>query len=365
MSGGTVTRLAVAAPILVVGAAIALLEGMGGRPGDGSLLMTLTFWTMLVQGCVALAAIGEVAKGLWLIPIKRDLYATYPLLLLLALLYLVMGTRMEIYAWTGHPTAWLNVQFFIIRNVALMLLLFWVARLLAQAAMKGSPAKNTYAVVYLALWVTSQSLIAFDWIMSLEYPWISTLFGGYFFVQSLLMGLIVSVYIIFFRTRRGANHLKETLRDCGKMILSFCFMWGGFFFAQYLVIWYGNIPEEVAYVLKRVDSAPYWGLSRAVLLMMFVIPFGALLSRALKTHRLGMVTVSSIVLAGMALHLLVLIRPVVPIELPRVAVASALMAALLAFLIWRRDSFIPQQVTGEAVGGAGEAAGDLASAHDR
>jgi hypothetical protein len=328
--------------------------------------MTLTFWAMLVQGCVALAAIGEVAKGLWLIPIKRELLSTYPLLLLLPLLYLVMGTRMNIYAWTEHPTVWLNVQFFMIRHVVLMLLIFWVARLLAHAVMKGSPAKNTYAVIYLALWVTSQSLIAFDWIMSLEYPWISTLLGGYFFVQSLLMGLIVSVFIIFFRKRAGAANLTETLRDCGKMILSFCFMWGGFFFAQYLVIWYGNIPEEVAYVLKRVDPAPYWGLSRAVLLMMFVIPFVSLLSRPLKTNPRGMITVSAIVLGGIAVHLFVFIAPVVPVALLRVVAASVLMTALVVTLIINRDSFMPQLVTGTAEQReAAERAGDLASVHDR
>ncbi len=355
---GSLNRAALVGIVLVFGGAIAAIEMLAGGEADGSLLMTLTFWTMLVQGCVALAAIGEVAKGLWLIPIKRDLLATYPLLLLLPVLYLVMGIRMNIYAWTEHPTVWLNVQFFIIRNVVLMLLIFWVARLLALAVMKGSPAKNTYAVIFLALWVTSQSLVAFDWIMSLEYPWVSTLLGGYFFVQSLIMGLIVSVFIIFFKKRAGAADLTETLRDCGKMILAFCFMWAGFFFAQYLVIWYGNIPEEVDYVLKRVDPAPYWGLSRAVLLMMFFIPFVTLLSRPLKTKPGGMVAVASVVLGGAALHLFVLIAPVVPVALPRVAAASVLMAALVAILIRNRDSFIPQLVTGTA-GERAQPSGDV------
>ena len=350
--------------LVLAGAVVAALEALGRGEANGSLLMTLTFWSMLVQGCVALSAIGEVTKGLWLIPIKRQLLSTYPLLLLLPILYLLMGLRMDVYAWTEHPNRWLNVEFFLIRNVALMLLVFWVARALARAVMKGSTNKNTYAVLYLALWVTSQSMIAFDWIMSLEYPWVSTLFGGYFFIQSLIMGLIVSVVIIFFRTRAGAAHLTETLRDCGKMILAFCFMWAGFFFAQYLVIWYGNIPEEVAYVLKRVDPAPYRWLSRTVLLMLFIIPFVSMLSRQLKTRPAGMITVAGVALGGLLLHLLILIRPVVPVDLVRFAIASASMAGAMALLIVNRDSFMPQLVTVNRAKEAGSD-GELAPAQHR
>lgn len=334
---------------VVFGAVIAGVEAVANRqPIDGSFLLVLTVWTMLVQGCVALAAVGEVAKGLWLIPIKRDLLSFYPLLFFTAILYLVIALRMEIYGWTEHPTAWLNVQFFLARNVVVLLLTAWVGRLLARAVMAHSPRKNTYAVYYLFLFVTSQSLVAFDWIMSLEYPFVSTLFGGYFFIQSFLMGLLMSSYIIFFRTRKGETGLtKRTLRDAGTMTFGFCFLWGGFFFAQYLVIWYGNIPEEVDYVLKRVGPSPFWGLSRAVLLMVFVFPFVTLLFGHIKNSPRAMAAIASMIFAGLFLEKVVLVTPVVSAQPVFIAVEAALLVGLLIMVYRMRDTFMPQLVTGE------------------
>jgi hypothetical protein len=263
----------------------------------------------------------------------------------MALLYLLMGLRMDIYAWTEHPTAWLDVQFFIVRNFVVMFLAFWVAHLLARSVMRGDPKKNTYAVLYILLFVTSESLIAFDWIMSLEYPWISTLLGGHFFIQSFLMGLLTCVFVIFFRTRSGATGLTETLRDTGKMMFGFSFMWGGFLFTQYLVIWYGNIPEEVDYVFKRVDPSPYWGLSRVALTMIFAIPFVALLSRKLKTRPELMVLVALSSVFGLFVEKIILITPVVPVNPLVVGIEFVLMAALWVLVFRTRNSFMPQLVT--------------------
>jgi hypothetical protein len=340
---------------IVFGAAIVALETLVHRTPDGTLLLTLTFWTMAVQGAVALVAVGEVTKGLWLIPIKRELLSMYPLILFMALLYLLMGMRMDIYPWTAHPNAWLNARFFIVRNFAVMMLTFWVAHLLASAVLRGDPKKNTYGVVYILLFVTSQSLVAFDWIMSLEYPWISTLFGGHFFIQSFLMGLLLSAFVIFFRTRAGITGLTETLRDTGKMMFGFSFMWGGFLFAQYLVIWYGNIPEEVSYVLKRVDPSPYWGLSRVALTMIFAIPFLALLSRKLKTIPPLMALVATSSAVGLFVEKIILITPVVPVSPVVVAIEFVAMIALVVLVFRGRDSFLPQLVTGSSGTAAGRA----------
>ena len=350
---------------IVFGAAIVAAELLLNRgPDNGTFLLVLTFFTMIVQGCIALAAVAEVAKGLWLIPVKRDLLSLYPLLFFLALIYPLFAMRMDIYAWMEHPTAWLNIQFFVIRNFVVLLLVAWMGRLLARAAMAGSSNKNTYGVLYILLFVTSQSLVAFDWVMSLEYPWISTLFGGYFFIQAFLLGLLTTSFIILFRTRAGDTGLTETLRDTAKMMFGFCFLWGGFFFAQYITIWYGNIPEEVDYIFKRVDPAPFWGLSRAVLAMIFIIPFVSLLSRKIKVFPPGMVIVSTIAAAGIFLEKIVLITPVVPVNPIATAVELVLMLALLVLVYRARESYMPQQVMD--VGAAGHIApssGELTSSH--
>jgi hypothetical protein len=351
--------------ILVFGAAIAAVEVfLNHGPANGSFLLVITYFTMVAQGCVALAAVGEVAKGLWLIPIRRDLLSLYPLLYFVALLFPLLGLRMDIYAWTENPTAWLSVNFFIVRNVVILFLTAWVGHMLARAVMKGSPNKNTFAVYYLFLFVTSQSLVAFDWVMSLEYPWISTLFGGYFFIEAIIMSLVVSAWVVFFRTRSEDPVLTETLRDTGKMMFGFCFMWGGFFFAQYLVIWYGNIPEEVDYVFKRVVPSPYWGLSRVVLLTVFLIPFVLLLSRKLKTIRPAMIIVGSIVMFGLFLEKIILITPVTPVNPVAAGLELLLMAGAFGMVYRTREAFMPQSVAGSHASGAGNPhAGELRSSH--
>lgn len=353
--------------LVVFGGAVAGCEMLLNHASDGTLLLTLTFWTMFAQGAVALAAVGELSKGVWMIPVKRDLYSFYPLIFVVAALFPLLGTRIDIYQWNStHPIGWLDARFFIIRNFAVLLVSGWVGMLLARASMRNDAKKNTYAVYFIILWVVSQSLVAFDWIMSLEYPFINTLFGGHFFVQSLIMGLLINVFIIFFKTRAGDKTLTETLRDTGKMLFAFSFMWGGFVFTQYLVIWYGNIPEEVAFVLKRVDPSPYWGLSRVALGAVFGIPFLALLSRKLKTIPFGMVLVACSSWFGMFVEKLILITPVVPVNSLVVALEFALMLVLAVLVYRARNSFMPEHAAGAAAGGrGGHEAGDLATAHNR
>jgi hypothetical protein len=351
---------------VLVAAALVAVETLFVHGRDGSFLLTLTFWTMIIHGGVALAAVAEVSKGLWLIPVKRDLLALYPLLLFTAVIYLLFGIRVhDIYAWAAEPTAWMNVRLFMIRNFVILLVSFFIGRQLAMAVLHNRPNKNMWAVLFVTVFITSQSMVAFDWLMSLAYPWVSTLFGGYFFIQAFLMGLILCSYILFFRIRAGAPALKETLRDNAKMMFAFCFMWGGFMFAQYLVIWYGNLPEEVAYLYQRVVPEPYFTLSRLVVLLVFILPFVSLVSRKIKTEPFGMVLVATVVLSGLLLEKIVMIAPVVPINPVIVVVEFALMALLVSAFLANRDAYMPKGVTAAAGGHGHDATGDLASAHHR
>ncbi|MCZ6765677.1 MAG: hypothetical protein O7D32_01965 [bacterium] len=356
MGGRNATMMVVIAAVVIAG-----IELVANRASEGTLLLTLTFFTAVAQGCIVVVAIGVVAKGHWIKPVRRDLLAVYPALLLIAFLWLFMWTKLDIYRWTDTPTAYMNGSFFILRNFVVLLVSFWLARQMAKKLEKGDSAASTYAGVYIFVWVICQSLIAFDWIMSLEYPFISTLFGGYFFVQSLLLGLTVSAWIIFFRRLAGARGLTETLRDTGKMMFSFSFMWAGFGFTQYLVIWYGNLPEEVAYVLRRVDPSPYWGLYRVVFFSVFVIPFVTLVFRKTKTFGPVMIFIALLIECGLMLEKILMITPITHIN-PALAVIEAIvMITTLAVLIRNRDIIVSQLVT-STVAERSHSSSDLASA---
>ena len=330
---------------------VAVVELFVRRTPDASLLVALTFFTMIVEGCVALAATGELAKGIWLIPIKNELVRVYPLILVAGLLSLVLGAKTGIYPWSEHQNGWLNTRFFVVRNFVLLLVTYLGARKLAGAIRVRSPHKNRWAGLYIGLFIVSQSFVAFDWIMTLEYPWVSTLLGGFFFVESFLMGLAVSAFVLLFRMRAPGHALTETLRDASKMMFGFSVMWVGFFFAQFLVIWYGNIPDEVGYVLKRVEEAPFAGLSRAVLFLVWVIPFAVLLSRPLKTVPPAMAGVAGLILAGLFIEKLVLVLPVAKVNPGVLAFETIVLLGLVAFFAAARDSVAPQQVAGTGPGG--------------
>jgi uncharacterized membrane protein len=333
MSAGRADRRTWIAAAALVG--VAAFELFVKRVPDATFLVALTFFTMVVQGCVALAATGELTKGVWLLPVRESLLAVHPLLLASALLSLVMVTEMDIYAWAEHENGWLNVRFFLVRNFVVLLAVFFVARKFVTALRRGSRSKNRWAGIYIALFIVSQSLVAFDWIMSLEYPWISTLLGGFFFVESFLMGLAVAVFVLFFRMRAPGHDLRETLADTSKMMFGFSIMWVGFFFAQFLVIWYGNIPEEVGVVLERVGPGPYAGLSLAVILMVWVAPFFVLLSGVLKRTASVMAGVATLILVGLFIEKLVLVLPAAGVSGGALAAETALLCAAVPLLVTR------------------------------
>jgi len=331
--------------VVIIGVVVASVELFLRRTPDATFLVALTFMTAVVEGCVALAATGELSKGVWLIPIKRELYSVYPLLLVVAFLSLLLGAKIEIYDWSHEPNRWLNARFFLARNFVVLLLAFFAARKLVRAVSRGSPNKNRYAGFYIALFIVSQSLVAFDWIMSLEYPWVSTLLGGYFFIESFLTGLCAAAVILFFRMRDPSHGLTGTLRDTAKMMFAFSVVWVGFFFAQFLVIWYGNIPEEVGYVLTRVNEPPYSWLSRGVILSVWAVPFVLLLSGAVKTMPRVVAAIAVLMAAGLFVEKLVFVLPVASVSPPALAVEIALLLALVAAHMAGSHSIVAQEVT--------------------
>lgn len=313
---------------IVVGALIAVLNAVVGEGSGGAYLLTLVFWASITQGCVALVAGAELSNAKWILPLRRGLLGVHPLLLFFSLLFLLLWTKMDMYPWAPSTSAWLRQDFFIARNFLLLLSSFLLARRFSSECLTEGAKKHLYAVLYLLAFVISQSLIAFDWVMSLEYPWFSTLFGGYFFVEAFYGGIAVGIFICIFHAA-GSSECEGSLRDSAKMLFGFSLFWAGLFYAQYLVIWYGNLPEELSYLLKRI-SPPYFAISRLILTLLFIIPFLVLLSKRVKTSRPVMFFLSSCVLAGILLERILFIIPAAETNLP-LALAEFLAMGFLFF----------------------------------
>jgi hypothetical protein len=193
--------------------------------------------------------------------------------------------------------------------------------------------------VYLLVFVASQTLAAFDLVMSLEYPWYSTLFGGYFFIEAVYGGFAVAALlsVLFHGTAPAPSdpEARSDLKDLSILMFGFSLMWAGLFFAQYLTIWYGNIPEEVSFIAKRALVSPYRELGVLVLLLLFLIPFSVLLPTRAKSNPYAVTAASLSILSGILIERYVFLAPAVRMN-PGV-LAIAFLCLLLPFVIaaWR------------------------------
>ena len=292
---------------------------------DASLLLALLFWSAVGQGIIALAAAADLSQGRWLGEARDYLLQYYPLLLMFPLAFLVFSRHLAIYPWLHHPNGWLNPQFFIIRNVIVLSLPFIAAHFYAQKKGTGKQEKQekgtgkkkgtgTWAVLYIAAFVTSQSFAAFDWAMTLEYPWINTLFGGYFFVEAFYGGIAFAAILAAILFNRHKDRFFSIFKDTPIMLMGFALLWAGLFYSQYLVIWYGNIPEEASFLEKRLAIPTLQYLGLYVLLSLFAIPFLLFISKRIKSSIPAVIAISVIVFSGLLLERFMFLTPTTTIQ---------------------------------------------------
>src|SRR6058998_1836481 len=207
-------------------------------------------------------------------------------------LVLVAG-QTTLYPWVTTPVpvkqAWLNVPFFWLRTLAGAAALFGSALALVRALVRDAvppddarerARRNRLAVVLLFLWVIGVSLWGFDLVMSLDPAWYSGLFGGYFVVSTLYIGFfLLSLLTVRANARGHASIPPAAVQDVAKLQFAISIMWMYFFWSQYLVIWYGNVPVETRFFLTRFFTQPWLTLAWFVLVVGWLIPFAYLLKR--------------------------------------------------------------------------------------
>ncbi len=322
------------AVLFAAAAALMAFTSLRLAPGkDGSLLLSFLFFAAVVEGCIAAAAAGTLVNARWVGSVRKGLLSVSPMMLLFSFLLLPLIPFLDAYPWAGTPGIWLRKDFFIGRNLAFLLLAYVTARRFA-AAPAGGEGTKVRAASYLFVFVVSQSLTAFDLVMSLEYPWISTLLGGYFFIEALYGGFAVSALLYLFLHGRPAagdtSGSRSDLSDLSILMFGFSLMWAGLFFAQFLTIWYGNIPEEVGFIARRLSASPLRELSVAILFLLFFIPFPALLSTRMKSNPYAVSAAALSILSGILLERYVFLAPVVRFSPGALAIDFACLLVLFA-----------------------------------
>jgi len=209
-------------------------------------------------------------------------------------------------------------------------LLYSYRSLRADAATPASrnpqPASlQALAVALLILYAYVYTVFAWDFVMSLHPTWTSTLFGGYYFIGNLYLGLAAVIAMTIYA--RWRYNLEDAMaprifHNLGKLLFSFSLLWIYLFWSQYLVIWYGNLPREIGFVLTRTAQSPWSTLSWVVLAINFVVPFVILLSRSAKENRKLMLTLAVAIIIGMWIERFLLVVPSLTPE-PRIPLGWA------------------------------------------
>lgn len=168
-----------------------------------------------------------------------------------------------------------------------------------------------YSAIFLIIFAVSSSISAWDWIMSVDPHWFSTMFGWYVFASWWVNGLAVITLIVVMLKQNGylsiinSNHLH----DIGKFVFGFSIFWTYIWFSQFLLIYYANIPEETVYFIQRLDSGNYKWVFFVNLLLNFFLPFLLLMTRDAKRHMSLLKLVCPIIIVGHWFDFYLMITP--------------------------------------------------------
>jgi Ni/Fe-hydrogenase subunit HybB-like protein len=284
--------LGVLALLGVVAFVLGALSG-DARQAWSIYLVNLVFWSGLAVTGPAIAGMMQLTEARWSPGVRRIALTTAGFLPVSFVLFVIMfAGRAELYPWVTSPVpakaAWLNTPFFWLRTLGLAALLFSVCYAFIRALLRDSGApvterersrRNRLAVVLLVLWVVTVSLWGFDLVMSLDPHWYSGLFGGYFVVSTLYTGFALLSIISIRANARGFRIPPAAVQDVAKLQFAMSVMWMYFFWSQYLVIWYGNVPVETRWVAQRFFESPWKTLAWVVFFVGWLIPFAYLLKR--------------------------------------------------------------------------------------
>jgi hypothetical protein len=276
---------------------LAFVHGLAaGDPGRiwSIYLVNLVFWSGLAVTGPAIAAMMQLTEARWSPSVRRIALTTAGFLpVAFVLLALLFFGRTALYAWVTEPipvkAAWLNTPFFWARTLGLTAALFGVAFAFSRALLEDplptqeareQARRNRLAVILLVLWVVTVSLWGFDLVMSLDPRWYSGLFGGYFAVSTLYTGFaLLAVLTVRAHTQGLATIPPAAVQDVAKLQFGLSIMWMYFFWSQYLVIWYGNVPVETRFLVQRFFARPWGELAWAIMVVGWLIPFCYLLKR--------------------------------------------------------------------------------------
>ena len=314
----------------------------GGEEHHGSAPWRKRIYASLWQNNLFFAGIGIIglffvavqyaAQAGWSAPIKRIPLAMGSWIPVagIAMLVLWFVVKSDVFHWThaslyaaeggdkiiqGKSALWYWPLaggtfpiFYIFRMILFFSLwymfLVWIRREMLAEDLNGGTGHwlkaRKLSAIFLVIFAVSSSVSAWDWVMSIDPHWFSTMMGWYVFASWWVTGLAVITLIV--ASLKDAGYLKMVnanhLHDLGKFVFAFSVFWTYIWFSQFMLIYYANIPEETVYFITRMKTAPFSWIFFANLILNFVLPFLLFMTRDAKRHIATLKLVCPIVIVG-------------------------------------------------------------------
>lgn len=286
---------------------------------------------------VFFVALQYVAWAGWSVSIKRipEAFGYFLPVSGVLMLIIFLVAKHDLFHWTheylydkndarfdeilNNKSAFLNIPFFTSRMVGYFVLwlgLFWLIRKYSLAedisgGLENFNKKRMVCALFIVVFGVTTSMAAWDWIMSIDPHWFSTMIGWYVFSSWFVSGLCVITLIVIYLKQNGYLSIvnENHIHNLGLFVFAFSVFWTYLWFCQFFMIYYANIPEESIYFVQRLLNDHYAPWFYATLLINFLFPFLALMTRDSKRHMTILKIVCIVVLIGHWMDFYLMIMP--------------------------------------------------------
>lgn len=261
-------------------------------------------------------AVHKIADSGWQSSLMRipESFTDY-IVVSAVLMFLIFFGMHDIYHWTHTDhldeillgkTPYLNMPFFFIRMFVYFAAWIGLSYMIRKISIKTDfdpdlryySKSRVYAAIFVVVFAVTSSTSSWDWLLSIDAHWFSTMYGWYIFSGMLVTSLAAITLILLYLMKKGyMQHITQShLHDMGKYLFAFSIMWAYLWFVQFLFIWYANIPEETAYFVQRLEHYPV--LFYLNIIVNLALPFFVLMTRGSKMRYSILVPVAIIILIG-------------------------------------------------------------------
>ena len=289
----------------VIGLGVSFALGWGSVRFYYAYLFAWVYFLTFALGGLFFVLVQHLTRAGWSVVVRRlaeHVMATLPVFLLLFLP--IAFWHGDIYHWAHpegdtlleHKAPWLNSGFFLGRSLVYLAVFGVLAFVYARGSIRQDESGDTEitrrlqtrSALGMVLFALSLNFAAFDWVMSLDPHWFSTIFGVYMFAGCVVT--ILATLILLILQLKGGGYLQnivtwEHCHDLGKLLFGFVVFWAYIGFSQFMLIWYGNIPEETSWFYHRWHDESWRTVSIALAAGHFAIPFLFLLFQWVKRQR--------------------------------------------------------------------------------